>query len=789
MSENLTDLPFQLQLRTFGPKKMDYWLVLETQQPADRPHEAKYCETSEDCQNNIDGFVCNTNSNECGCSVNNDCDVVRSCQKDKCAPIETIIFAVPQKKFEILKNCYDRAVAPVFKNVEKDINILDCGDPTKFEKGCEYIAKGTYSKKPGKNLYTVQFTEGDFAGDKLVFSWGGPRRQGWRFGTAWPKECVKGEGTQLLRRPSPEIREPEIVPEEITEPEIVPEVITEVVEEECCFISTGEKVCQSESIAEGSPEDCCFVSTGKLCKRTEIVAAPRRRKAVATRRREEELTAAPTRRTALKKRPAKKTAIKEVGTLENSEFFANGYYRKAEACPKTYTVVNAGEEICGKEIDPDEAGSSKLDVKKSLRGCLSDGTPYIVETKFNGHRGILEYKDGKAGIFSGKGLNYQPLPMGVSRLAANYLAGHLSNKPSVEVSDAIFDGEIFLKECIINGTRIVPEIGVQTSAIKGNHPELMDKCKFSYQVFDVIRLNGRDVSDLPLRERKELIKQIFPQSISARMSDVTEMRDETAENLFIDPVLGSRLTSIDAIYDEYCKVTNSGHEGLVIKKPEDGYTWRGRKSAYRKGWYKLKEEFDVDAAVMKACLGPWKKGTKTNQHLTRYKDLRLFVCKDEDCDNMLEVGKTASHAGGGSIKGWDGWDEVIHYPLLKMLLEGTAHPSSRTQYRKLNDIKSAIREGTLAGSTMDRNMEIMMGCDEERGCYKDQHGNVALPQCIDIPKNEFIIEVVTTEINMDRQNNPHLGGPPRVIRIRTDKNIPNDVDYLKQLYGQEVGIL
>ena len=81
----------------------------------------------------------------------------------------------------------------------------------------------------------------------------------------------------------------------------------------------------------------------------------------------------------------------------------------------------------------------------------------------------------------------------------------------------------------------------------------------------------------------------------------------------------------------------------------------------------------------------------------------------------------------------------------------------------------------------------MMGKNTSYGISKDKDKDAALPVCIDIPSNDFIVEVVTTEINLDSKGKPHLGGPPRVVRVRKDKKFPNDFSYLYSLYGRELG--
>lgn len=454
--------------------------------------------------------------------------------------------------------------------------------------------------------------------------------------------------------------------------------------------------------------------------------------------------------------------------------------------------------MCGRHVEPNEYGNMVLDVEQTLLDCLDEGRSYLVETKYNGHRGILEYDGSDAVMYSEKKANKKPLPDGISQLASDYLSGNLDIKPKLPLESAILDGEIFLKECDIDGMRVVPEIPVQVSAIKGKHPELYDKCNFSYKVFDLININGGDVTHLSLLDRKRLLNQILPNPVMGKLSDYVSVKDErgddlvTGENLFIEQVQGDLLMDINDIHQKFCDATNAGHEGLVIKDPHEEYEWEGKDKPARKGWKKLKEEFTVNASVKKACLGSWHGGIKTTRHLARYKDLILSTCIDKECNDEYIVARSGLNTQGGPISGWDDWDEMIHYPMLGYLESGVASPSKGEEYRLLKKIKAAVRRKPKGKTKLKdvhgfKKMEKMMGCNPDgSGCMRNKKGDIALPKCIDIPSNKVIAEVVTTEINM-HDGVPHLGGPPRVIRVREDKEMPDTMDYLKRLYAQETG--
>jgi len=629
---------------------------------------------------------------------------------------------------DVVMECTRRDLLDAYRNIKFDDSIWDCGDFDKYDTiKCDVVGSGSFVKENKKHRYTVKFFDGKYAGKKVKFSIGTHGSEDdFKKSTIWANYCSEFDPS------SEEKPEYDKKSETIKKPKKIPKKATEVLD------------------------------------KPVIVEVDVNKKLL----------------------------------LDESYFFNHGMYKKANSCPKVWKVLKRGDEVCGEEIDEERIGHSVLDVKESLIECLEKNPgKKIVETKFNGHRAILEFFKEFSALFSESGRNDKTLPSAIAKLSADYFSGKLEKKPALNVNEAIFDGEMFLKECKIGDKKIVPEIGVQGAAIKGDHPELYDKCKFSYKVFDIIRMNGVDVSVLPLKERKSLLKSLIPYNISERLSNLVQLKDsrgkkiETPKNIFIERVGGKTLLSADAIHKEYCKVTGNGHEGIMLKDPKVDYNWKkkNKKGEFvqnRSGWWKVKEELDVDASVLQACLGS--EGKKTNEHLTRYKDLKLFVCDDEKCDNMTWVANTSSGASGGSIKGWkdkeSSWDKVIHYPLLKKFLTGKATISRGAKLRKIKNIKADIDAGKIAAKNSLEEMELQAGKYFGKDkAFRDSDGDIALPECIDIPKNDFIVEVVTTEINMDK-GKPHLGGPPRIIRVRDDKKVPNDISYLKSLYGDELGI-
>jgi bifunctional non-homologous end joining protein LigD len=117
------------------------------------------------------------------------------------------------------------------------------------------------------------------------------------------------------------------------------------------------------------------------------------------------------------------------------------------------------------------------------------------------------------------------------------------------VDDFVLDGEVVaFKEGITSFSRLQRRARVQVSV-------------FLY-VFDLLRYEGRDVRDLPLRERKALLRRPFEFGGRVRYS---AHRNEHGERLFRDA----------------CR---KGLEGLIAKRADSPY----RSGARSRDWLKLK---------------------------------------------------------------------------------------------------------------------------------------------------------------------------------------------------------
>lgn len=115
--------------------------------------------------------------------------------------------------------------------------------------------------------------------------------------------------------------------------------------------------------------------------------------------------------------------------------------------------------------------------------------------------------------------------------------------------------------------------------------------------FDCLHLEGRDLLDLPLKERRQALESFVP--VEARVESI--LTDDRAR--------------ADRFFDE---AVAAGFEGVVVKNPADPYQ-AGRRGS---GWRKVKPTHTLDLVVLAAEWGSGRRqGWLSNLHLgARYGD-------------------------------------------------------------------------------------------------------------------------------------------------------------------------
>ena len=162
--------------------------------------------------------------------------------------------------------------------------------------------------------------------------------------------------------------------------------------------------------------------------------------------------------------------------------------------PEVYSRKDAGDEV-------------PLDLKKMVKPMLaSPGTKifndkhWIYELKYDGYRALTNIDSGHVELYSRNGISFNEK----FRLVYNELT-------AIEHT-AILDGEVVLLD-----SKGLP----QFNALQ-NYEEGSAKGTLIYYVFDILHLNGHDTVELPLLDRKELLKSLLPDSPHIQYCDHVE---------------------------------------------------------------------------------------------------------------------------------------------------------------------------------------------------------------------------------------------------------------------------
>jgi ATP-dependent DNA ligase len=380
----------------------------------------------------------------------------------------------------------------------------------------------------------------------------------------------------------------------------------------------------------------------------------------------------------------------------------------------------------------------KWDIDSSIDACnfpVSTRHPLLVEQKYNGNRGIFEYNNGHGCLASGKhGCHDNGFPAKIARLIEHQF--DIAKRAGERIDDVILDGEMYLEDC--NGK--IPGLAKQARAIKGSHQDIERDCIFSYKVYDIIKLNGKDLSNVSLAKRKEAISEVIPYTFM-----------DSGKGISIDPVKGMEATSPEDIATITKNLVGKGYEGIVVKDPSSMYKWarRSAENPSTDGWWKIKNTTATRVALTHACLGNI---GKTGINAMRYRVLGASACKNKSCKELVPITtKGVSHsATGGEFDSVNKWDDGIHYPIVRAIEEGKAKPMV-DEWRFAGDV---ARRLNMDPSPFDR----LAG-----NITKD--GKSALPRCVSLPGTD-VVSIDGVEFDVNEKGIPKIVGPPRIIARR-----------------------
>jgi len=174
---------------------------------------------------------------------------------------------------------------------------------------------------------------------------------------------------------------------------------------------------------------------------------------------------------------------------------------------------------------------------------------WLFEIKWDGYRSVAEIEDGEVNLHSRNNISFNEKYFPVVETLKNF------------EMDVIFDGEVV----------VVDDFGKSSFQLLQNYGK-SGKGKLAYYVFDILYLNGYDLTSLPLIKRKEILKKIIPGDL---------------KNIFFsDHIIGDG--------ESFFKVAEQrGLEGILAKRADSKYLV-GKRS---KDWLKIKTKKRQEAII------------------------------------------------------------------------------------------------------------------------------------------------------------------------------------------------
>ncbi|TIC57387.1 ATP-dependent DNA ligase [Wallemia mellicola] len=191
---------------------------------------------------------------------------------------------------------------------------------------------------------------------------------------------------------------------------------------------------------------------------------------------------------------------------------------------------------------------------------MPKSVPFVVEEKMDGERIQLHKKGTKYKYWSRNAKDYTYL-YGENPKEGSFTP-HIHHSFDDRVDEIVLDGEMLAYSAAVD--TILP-FGTLKKAAKGDiniHPVFI--------VFDVLWVNGKDISKYPFKERQRVGKTVF-NPISTRIEHVSRWE----------------ATQADELKQSLERIIISKGEGLVVKSPLSLYEYGGRSDQ----WIKLKPDY------------------------------------------------------------------------------------------------------------------------------------------------------------------------------------------------------
>ena len=177
-----------------------------------------------------------------------------------------------------------------------------------------------------------------------------------------------------------------------------------------------------------------------------------------------------------------------------------------------------------------------------------DHPDWLFEVKWDGYRAVAEIRDGNVSLYSRNGVSF------------NQKFAPIADSLEKFTFDAVLDGEI-----VVVDDRGHADFQMLQDYRKTGRGHLI------YYVFDLLHLTGRDLTNLPLIRRKELLKKILPSFPNIKFSD----------HIGEEGVLFFKV------------VKEKGIEGIIAKHSQSAYR-PGRRS---RQWLKVKTHLTQEGVI------------------------------------------------------------------------------------------------------------------------------------------------------------------------------------------------
>ncbi|KAM7184329.1 hypothetical protein V8F33_013053 [Rhypophila sp. PSN 637] len=309
-------------------------------------------------------------------------------------------------------------------------------------------------------------------------------------------------------------------------------------------------------------------------------------------------------------------------------------------------------------------------------GINEDNPEFWIEEKLDGERMQMHMEEDssvpggyKFGFWSRKAKDYTYLYGSGLKDDNSALTRHLENAFIKEVRNLILDGEMITWDPEVD--KIVPFGTLKTAALDQQKNPFQNGPRPLYKAFDILMLNGRELTRYPLRERHQALERVV-KGVHRRLEILPYVK----------------ATSADAIEPLLRKVVAEASEGLVLKNPGSVYQLNSRNNE----WIKVKPEYmsefgeSLDCVVIGGYYGSGRRGGTLSSFLCGLRVNENFVrtrgANKEKCLSFCKV--------GGGLKAED-YAEIKHHTEGKWRDWDSANPPSeyielgggeRLQYEK-----------------------------------------------------------------------------------------------------------